>query len=101
MDSLKRLSQMNVEILFHGHQYVTTGEDVSAYFNRSIRKAYEFREMVETYWESEKGDMKRVMARIKAIEYDHPKEREQSEQGYRVNLEARIKSVLSASTSKT
>ena len=47
-----------------------------------------------TLWRAEGGEMSRVMDRIKAIEYDELPLPRQPEGAYRINLEARIKSVL-------
>ena len=88
--SLKKLSRLEVEILAQGHHFVYTGEDVPAFFERSIRSAERFREMVLEFWEDE-GDLGRIMSRIKAVEYDPQPPPVQLEQAYLINLEARIK----------
>ena len=94
LDSLKRMASMDVEILCQGHRYVYTDHDVQAFFERSIRSALEFREMVEESWSQEGGDMKRVMARLKELEYDPLPQPRQPEQAYLANLEARIRSII-------
>ena len=90
MSSLKKLSHLEVDILAQGHHFVYTGEDVPAFFERSIRSAVRFREMVLEFWEKE-GTLSGVMARLRAIEYDPQPPPMQLEQAYLINLEARIR----------
>ena len=97
LSSLRRLASLDVEILCQGHHFVYIGaHEVKKFFQRSIQTAFEFKAMVEGVWEEESGNMKQVMARIKPIEYDHLPLKEQPEHAYMINLEARIKCVLSA-----
>ena len=88
--SLKKLSRLEVEILAQGHHFVYTGEDVPAFFERSILSAERFKEMVLEFW-AEEGDLGRVMTRIKAIEYDPQPPPVQLEAAYLINLEARVR----------
>ena len=69
-------------------------EDVGAFLQRSIRTALDFKAMVEEYWLKEKGDLRRVLERIRETEYDPLPMPKQTEPAYMINLEARIKSVL-------
>lgn len=88
--SLQKLSQLEVEILAQGHHFVFTGEDVPAFFRRSLEAARRFKEMVLEFWEEE-GRLDRVMTRIRAIEYDPQPPPVQLEAAYLINLEARIR----------
>ncbi len=88
--SLQKLSQLEVDILAQGHHFVYTGEDVPAFFERSLLSARRFKEMVLEFWEK-KGDLAGVMAELKAIEYDPQPPPVQLEQAYLINLEARIR----------
>jgi len=67
---------------------------VGAFLKRSLRSALEFKTMVEEYWLKEKGDLRRVVQKIKQTEYDPLPTPKQSEPAFVINLEARIKSVL-------
>ena len=69
-------------------------EDVEAFLQRSIRSALEFKAMVEESWFEESGDLRRVLQRIRKIEYDPLPTPKQLEAAYVINLEARIRSVL-------
>jgi glyoxylase-like metal-dependent hydrolase (beta-lactamase superfamily II) len=91
LKSLKRLAGLEVEVLCQGHRLVYTGPEVGDYFRRSIQTALEFREGVLAKLREEKGDVGRVIRRVKADEYDsrpHPK---QPEPAYLINLEARVR----------
>jgi glyoxylase-like metal-dependent hydrolase (beta-lactamase superfamily II) len=94
LSSLKRLASLDVEILCQGHRYVYTDNDVQDFFERSLRSAHDFKEMVEKVLHRERYDMKRVVAEIKKLEYEPLPQPKQSEQAYLVNLEARIRSIL-------
>ncbi len=94
LKSLKRLASLDAQILCQGHRYVYLDEDVGAFLKRSLRSALEFKTMVEEYWLKEKGDLRRVVQKIKQIEYDSLPAPKQSEPAFVINLEARIKSVL-------
>lgn len=92
--SLNRLASLDVEILCQGHRYVYTDHDVQAFFERSIRSALGFQETVEEFWHRESQDLKRVMVRIKEVEYDPLTPPKQPEQAYLANLKARVNSVI-------
>jgi glyoxylase-like metal-dependent hydrolase (beta-lactamase superfamily II) len=97
MASLKRLASLDVEVLCQGHRYVYTDEDVQPFFEKSIRSALEFKDMVENFRDQESGDLQRIMARIKEFEYDPLPQPKQPEQAYLANLSARVKSILTGS----
>lgn len=94
MASLNRLASLDAEVLCQGHRYVYTDQDVKVFFEKSIRSALEFKNMVEDFRHQERGDMQRVMSRIKELEYDPLPQPKQPEQAYLANLSARVKSIL-------
>jgi glyoxylase-like metal-dependent hydrolase (beta-lactamase superfamily II) len=94
LNSLKRLANLDVDVLCQGHNFVYTERDVEDFFSRSIEAALSFAALVTDFWKSEGCEMNRVVERIKAIEYDDLPLPKQPEGAYRINLEARIKSVL-------
>jgi len=94
LDSLRRLASLDARVLCQGHRYVYVDEDVGAFFQRSLQTALEFEAMVEEYWLKEKGDLARVLKKIKETEYDPLPMPKQPEPAFVINLEARIKSVL-------
>jgi 2-aminobenzoylacetyl-CoA thioesterase len=91
LSSLIKLSKLEVEILAQGHHFVYTGGDVARHFERSIESTANFKNMVLDFWGQEKGDLDRVMTRIRAIEYDPQPPPKQLEQAYLINLKARIR----------
>jgi len=94
MTSLRRLAALNADILCQAHHYVFTDGDVEAFLRQSTRTALEFQALVEQVWEEAGGDMRETVERVKAMEYDPMPLPRQPEPAYRLNLEARIRSVL-------
>ena len=94
LKSLKRLASLDARVLCQGHRYVYLDEDVEPFLKRSLQTALEFKTMVEEYWLQERGDLRRVVQKIKQTEYDPLPTPKQSEPAFVINLEARIKSVL-------
>lgn len=94
--SMKRLAAIEADILCQGHRFVYEGEDVGRFWERSMAAALRFKTMVEGLWQSEKGDVKRIMMRIKRLEYDPLPFPKQPEAAYLANLEARVKGALRA-----
>lgn len=90
IQSLKRLSSLDVEILCQGHHFVFTDDDVKRFFDRSIEAADLFLKDVERLLEAEKGSVERVVQQIKALQYDTNKGVKQSEQAYLLNLTTRV-----------
>jgi hypothetical protein len=58
-----------------------------------IQRAPGFKDMVEARWKTEQGDLARIMARIKEVEYDPLPAPKQPEPAYLMNLGPRVKSV--------
>ena len=94
LDSLKRLASLDAQILCQGHRYVYLDEEVEVFLRRSLQTALEFRDRVEDYWVKERGNLKRILQKIKETEYDPLPTPKQPEPAFVINLEARIKSVL-------
>jgi glyoxylase-like metal-dependent hydrolase (beta-lactamase superfamily II) len=93
LDSLKRLSRLDVDILCLGHRYALSGEDARRYLSRSIAHCLEFRDIVAESLDRERNDLARTVQAIKAWEYDGKPEPKQPEPAYRINLEARVNAV--------
>jgi len=93
LDSMKKLEFLDADAICLAHRYAFTGADARNYIPRSLKYCDEFRNLVETYLAAERGDIPRVMTRIKAVEYDVKQEPKQPEPAYILNLEARIKAV--------
>jgi glyoxylase-like metal-dependent hydrolase (beta-lactamase superfamily II) len=88
--SLKRLADLDVEILCQGHHFVYVGAAVKDFFARSLKSAETFRARVEELLRAEGGSVERVVARIKAEEYDEKPLPKQPEKAYLLNLRARV-----------
>lgn len=93
LDSLKRLSRLDVDILCLGHRYALSGEEARRYLPRSIAHCLEFRDIVAESLDREHNDVARTVRAIKAWEYDGKPEPKQPEPAYLINLEARVNAV--------
>lgn len=89
--SLRRLAELDVDVLCQGHEQVYVGRDVRAFLDESLRETERFRAWVEELLEAEEGDVGRVVARVKAAQYDPIPEPKQPEPAYLLNTEARVK----------
>lgn len=90
MWSLKRLSELDIEILCQGHHFVYTGEDVQKHLEESMDSAVRFKEEVMEYLKKERGDVDRVVEIIKSMEYDPNPGPKQPEKAYLINLRTRV-----------
>jgi 2-aminobenzoylacetyl-CoA thioesterase len=90
VSSLKRLSELDVEVLGQGHHFVFTGEDVRTFLSRSIEGAERFRDRVEGLLAQEGGSVDRVVAIIKKEDYDSNPHLKQPEAAYLLNLTTRV-----------
>jgi 2-aminobenzoylacetyl-CoA thioesterase len=89
--SLERLAALPVEILCQGHHFVLVGvREVKDFFARSIREAKGFKERVYGLLDAEGGAVERVVARIKAEQYDTNPHVKQLEQAYLLNVRAQV-----------
>lgn len=90
ISSLKRLASLDIDVLCQGHHFVFTDRDVRLYLSRSIKEAEIFREHVERLLKLYGGSVEKVVAQIKAEEYDTNKGTKQPEKAYLLNLTARV-----------
>lgn len=97
MTSLRRLASLEVTTLCQAHHYVYLDKDVPRFFRRSTMNAIEFQALVEALWEETGGDLPRTVEWVKRLEWDPLPLPKQPEPAYRINLEARIRSVLGLS----
>jgi len=93
--SIHRLAELEIEVLCPGHLFVFVGDDARDYIQRSLRATERYREWVEALLADEGGDIARVIARVKASEWDPAPQPKQPEQAYLLNTEARVR-VLAA-----
>jgi glyoxylase-like metal-dependent hydrolase (beta-lactamase superfamily II) len=92
-ESMSRLSEMEYEILCLGHRQALNGQDAKNYFQKSMADCRNFLNLVESSLIEEGGDVQKVIAYIKAIEYDPIQAPKQIEPAYLLNLEAKIKAI--------
>jgi glyoxylase-like metal-dependent hydrolase (beta-lactamase superfamily II) len=92
--SMRKLARLDPDVICLGHRYAFTGEDARQYMSRSMAFCRDFRDRIERSWQEERGDMQRVLAHIRAFEYDDKQEPKQPEAAYMINLKARVRAVL-------
>jgi len=90
-ESMRRLSKVEYDVLCLGHRQALMGQDAKNYFQKSMGDCRQFLNLVETALGGEGGDVTKVIARIKASEYDTVQGPKQIEPAYLLNLEAKVK----------
>lgn len=93
LDSMRRLGELDIDVLCFGHSYVYSGEDAATHIPRAVKYAEAFYDLVKTCLDEEAGDLERVIQRVKAVEYDCKTGSKQPEPAYLLNLQARIAAV--------
>jgi glyoxylase-like metal-dependent hydrolase (beta-lactamase superfamily II) len=88
---VRRLAALEVEVLCQGHHFIYVGAAAQDFLRRSIESAERFRERVEELLASEGGSIERVVAQLKAEEYDGKPLPKQPEQAYLLNLGAQVR----------
>ncbi len=93
LDSLMTLSALDAQILCIAHRLVFTGSDVAKHMTRSINQVPEYVNRVKQYLKEEKGDIDRVVVRVKAAEWDPKPLPKQPLEAYLMNTKTRVKTV--------
>ncbi|MCF8033934.1 MAG: MBL fold metallo-hydrolase [Desulfarculaceae bacterium] len=88
--SMRRLAELEVELLCLGHHTTYTGPAARAFIANSLAAAELFKDWVLRLVEQEGGDLERVVELVKAGEYDHRPEPKQPLDAYMLNLQARV-----------
>jgi len=92
-ESMRKLSEIEFDVLCLGHRQALNGRDARQYIGKSMADCRKFLTLVETCLAEEDGDVHKVIARIKAIEYDPVEGPKQIEAAYLLNLEAKVKAI--------
>ncbi len=91
LSSFARVAALPIEVLCQGHRLVWVGVDECRDFlSRSLSTAKEFREKAERLLAEERGSVERVVARVRAEEYDTNTGPKQPETAYLTNLRATV-----------
>ena len=93
VESMRRLSKLDIEVLCLGHRQALTGQEAKAYFQKSMADCRRFLNLVEIALNEYGGDVPQTMARVKTVEYDPVKGPKQIEPAYLLNLEAKVKAI--------
>jgi hypothetical protein len=98
--SLRQLTELEVDVLCTGHQTVITGEDARRYITDSMVQTEEYLRLVKELEEEEHGNVKNIVTRIKALEWDNRPLPKQPERAYVMNTTIRVKNILEGSKSR-
>jgi hypothetical protein len=90
---MKRLAQLDFQILCLGHRLILTGPDAKNHIRNSLKQASSYVSMVERVLLDEKGDIERTVERIKAEQWDSKPLPKQPEPAYLLNTRARVKNI--------
>ncbi len=89
--NIERFLTLGPRMLCQGHRLIYVGQDeVRRFLERSRQAATSFKAWVEGLLDQEHGEMERVVARVKAQEYDPQPQPKQPEPAYLLNLRARV-----------
>ena len=91
--SLLTLAELDAQVLCIAHNMVLTGADVAKHMSRSILQVDEYVSRVQRYLKEEQGHEDRVVARIKAMEWDRKTLPKQPLEAYLMNTKMRVKTV--------
>jgi len=91
--SLEKLTKLDVEILCPGHKVILTGPDSKDYTRSSLRQAADYVSTVEGFLRSEQGNIKHVVSRVKAWQWDPMPLPKQPESAYLLNTHTRVKKI--------
>ncbi|MEQ8200578.1 MAG: MBL fold metallo-hydrolase [Syntrophomonadaceae bacterium] len=92
--SLGRLAQLPAVVFCQGHNVVFTGrEEIKEFFAKSMQEAVLYKYRICELLKQEKGDIDRVVQRMKAERYDHVEGFKQDESVYTLNLAAQVKHI--------
>ena len=90
LESQRRLVELDVDIVCPGHIHIYLGEDARDYLRRALQATLDFKTWVDRLLDEEQGDVEKVVARIKEVEYDHLPSPKQLESAYLLNCRARV-----------
>jgi glyoxylase-like metal-dependent hydrolase (beta-lactamase superfamily II) len=91
--SMNRMAELDFEILCLGHKLVLTGLDAKVHIQKSLEQAAKYADLVERFLTEEGGDIKKTVARVKAVEWDPLPWPKQPENAYLLNTQARVKTL--------
>lgn len=91
--SLKKLADLDVEIMMLSHQYVLTDDDARGYLKKSLANARKYKERIEDLLGKAAGDQESVVQTIYREDYLEPGVIKQDERSYLINLRAKVRAV--------
>jgi len=91
--SLKKLTELDVDIVMIAHHYVFTGEDARGYLSKSFERTEAFRRRIEDYLKDAAGRREAVVQRIYKEDYESTGAIQQDSRAFLLNLEAKVRAV--------
>lgn len=93
-NSMVKLAALNAEILCTAHKLVVTGSDVREYLDQTISELDEYVNQVKRYLKEENNNLERVVARVKALDWDPKPLPKQPLNAYLLNARTRVKTIM-------
>ncbi|HRT61465.1 MAG TPA: MBL fold metallo-hydrolase [Syntrophales bacterium] len=91
--SLKKLTELDVDIVMIAHHFVFTGEDARGYLRKSLDRTEVFRRRIEDYLKEAGGDREAVVRRVYREDYEGTGAIQQDARAFLLNLAAKVKAV--------
>jgi glyoxylase-like metal-dependent hydrolase (beta-lactamase superfamily II) len=91
--SLKKLTEIDVDIVMIAHHFVFTGQDARDYLRRSLDRTVVFRRRIEDYLKDAGGEREAVIRRIYKEDYEGTGAIQQDARAFLLNLAAKVKAV--------
>jgi glyoxylase-like metal-dependent hydrolase (beta-lactamase superfamily II) len=93
-NSMVKLAGLDAEILCTAHKLVVTGSDVPEYIDETLSELDEYVHQVKRYLKEENNNLERVVARVKALDWDPKPLPKQPLNAYLMNARTRVKTII-------
>ncbi len=91
--SLKKLTELDADVVMIAHHYVFTGEDARGYLSKSLERTEAFRRRIEDYLKNSGGRREAVVRQIYKEDYEDTGAIQQDSRAFLLNLEAKVRAV--------
>jgi glyoxylase-like metal-dependent hydrolase (beta-lactamase superfamily II) len=93
MDSLEKISRLDVEILVMAHLHILKGEEARDHVSKTIEATRMFRQRVQNELRTARGDQEKTVNRIFHEDFEVRKIIWQEKRPYLINLTAQVKTI--------
>ena len=96
MDSIIKLMDLapRIKVIAMSHLFYYTGDDVFRFMDMALRDTIEYRKLIESYLDTEHGDIEKAISTMLRIEYDERSDSIYAERNAAaINIAAQVKAV--------